>query len=1369
MGNLHLMDGVAMPDFRARTDKQIFISYSRANRTFALELRQKLTSLGFKLWRDIEDMPIGEKWWQAIQEAIQACESLVLCVSPESLASPNVTDEWHYARELGKRVMPVVATDVDFSKVPRWMSRIDWADFRPGAKDADLVWARFINQLNAPHEPRKVPFMAEPPPPDFVQRLKETEPLVKALVDETHSGGALSVALQGAGGFGKTTLARAIAHDRRVRASFDDGTLWVTLGEKVDERRLIGLMLDLCVKLTGSRPPVTTLLAAGDELRKAVGDSYLLFIADDVWQSAHLDPFLNLGKNAATLITTRNGGVLPTETLKWSVDAMKTDEALKLLRYKLPAGEDAAVQALIKRLGEWPLLLKLANGALRKRIDRGEPLKAALKWVDAALNRKSFDGLANPDNKDERHRAASATLGASLELLDGDQYTKYERLAIFPEDVDVPLATLEKLWNCDYFDVEELCQCYANLSLLLDYNLSKRTIRLHDVVRTYLRDAQKTNLPGWNATFLDSYQLPDWSTLPANELYLWHGLAYHLHEAGRTADLRSLLLDGRFLYAKLCASDFTTLMADFEVSPFADESLRLARSALNLSAHVLSREGEKSQLSSQLRGRLFARRDKPDIQHLVDSIPDAEFRPLNATHIQAGGALLRILDGHTNGVTGALVLTGSRLLSWSYDGTLRLWATDGTPLGVLEGHTREVRGALELTDGRLLSWSLDRTLRLWAADGTPIRILEGHKSAVGGGLMLDNGDFLSWSDYDDTLRLWAPDGTLLRTLEGHKAGVFEALILSDGRILSRSGDKTLRLWTIDGTSLLSLEGHTGAVDGVLVLADGRFLSWSRDKTLRLWAMDGTSLRTLMGHTYEVRGVFELTNGQFVSWSKDDGRLWLWAADGAPLRTLEGHTGAVDGALVLTNGQFLSWGSGTFGTDGTLRLWAEDGTVLHTLEGHRSAVRGALELTDGRILSWSSDNTLRLWAADGIPLATFEGHQSAVRGALELVDGYILSWSLDRTLRLWTADGALLGSPTSHTGAVRGILELADGRVLSWSSDPTLRLWTKTGMPLATLKGHTAAVEGVLELTDGRILSWSGDSTLRLWATDGTFLHAFEGHTATVEGALELTDGRILSWSGDSTLRLWATDGTFLHAFEGHTATVEGALELTDGRLLSWSVDGTLRLWAADGVLLRTLEGYQWTGNGALELTDERILSWSAHRTMRLWAADGAPLRSFEGHTAAVGGVLELTDGRFLSWSNDTTLRLWAADGTLLRTLEGHSGWVTRAFELTDGRFLSWSNDTTLRLWAADGTLLRTLEGHSGAVTGALELANARFLSWAGGHESTDSTLRLWAADGTLCATFYGDMPISCCVSSRDVQVVIAGDVQGRVMFLRVPN
>jgi WD40 repeat protein len=64
-------------------------------------------------------------------------------------------------------------------------------------------------------------------------------------------------------------------------------------------------------------------------------------------------------------------------------------------------------------------------------------------------------------------------------------------------------------------------------------------------------------------------------------------------------------------------------------------------------------------------------------------------------------------------------LEDGRILSWSIDGTLRLWDGNSVPLATLEGHQDTINGALALPDGRILSWSEDRTLRLWGGDGRP--------------------------------------------------------------------------------------------------------------------------------------------------------------------------------------------------------------------------------------------------------------------------------------------------------------------------------------------------------------------------------------------------------------------------------------------------------------------------------------------------------------------------------------------------------------------------------------------------------------------------------------------------------------------------
>jgi serine/threonine protein kinase len=186
---------------------------------------------------------------------------------------------------------------------------------------------------------------------------------------------------------------------------------------------------------------------------------------------------------------------------------------------------------------------------------------------------------------------------------------------------------------------------------------------------------------------------------------------------------------------------------------------------------------------------------------------------------------LAILKGHTNAINGAIELSDGRLLSWSWDKTLRLWDSTGQSLATLEGHTSAVRSAIELRDGRLLSWGNENTLRLWDSSGQPLASLEGHSSWVVGATELRDGRLLSWSN-DPSLRLWDSTGQPLATLDGHTSFVWGAIELSDGRLLSWSSDNTLRLWDSAGQPLAVLEGHTSTVDGAIELSDGRLLSWS---------------------------------------------------------------------------------------------------------------------------------------------------------------------------------------------------------------------------------------------------------------------------------------------------------------------------------------------------------------------------------------------------------------------------------------------------------------------------------------------------------------------------------------------------------------
>jgi NB-ARC domain len=307
------------------------------------------------------------------------------------------------------------------------------------------------------------PFTVDDLPENFVTRPAEFDTLIAELLDQDREEPvAITTALRGASGYGKTTLARAICHDEQD--AYDDGVLWVTLGE--DPGDLIGRVADLIRTLTGTSEAFATLDAAVNRLRETLADRRVLIVIDDVWNPAHARPFLQGGPDCARLITTRYTNALPDDARQIRVDAMRVSEAVELVHPEPPPDQLDALRQLAARLGEWPLLLTLVGSALRARESLGEPLAEAITYVNKALDRKGLTAF-DAQLPEDRHQAVAATLQMSLDGLPDEERQRFEVLAIFPEDVDIPLAIVELLWApLDDFDTEALCQHLFDLSLL---------------------------------------------------------------------------------------------------------------------------------------------------------------------------------------------------------------------------------------------------------------------------------------------------------------------------------------------------------------------------------------------------------------------------------------------------------------------------------------------------------------------------------------------------------------------------------------------------------------------------------------------------------------------------------------------------------------------------------------------------------------------------------------------------------------------------------------------------------------------------------------------------------------------------------------
>ena len=305
---------------------------------------------------------------------------------------------------------------------------------------------------------------------------------------------------------------------------------------------------------------------------------------------------------------------------------------------------------------------------------------------------------------------------------------------------------------------------------------------------------------------------------------------------GDDAQIVRRMSDLHYLMERTCGGNLEGLLEDFRTLPphlvANGGPLEIAAAFFRERAHILRRGNEGWPAHKILLQLAVEHADDSPItiaaeQWLAEGRCDWLWlrRVPRLPHAEKNPCLM-VLEGHTRCVHGARLLADGRLLSWSQDGTLRMWdAHGGVCLRVLQGHSQLVLDILPMADGRLLSWSLDNTLRLWDPQrGDCLVVLEGHHRPVAGALVLDDGRLISWS-WDKTLRMWdAQSGAPLAFLEGHTERVNGALVLTDGSVLSW-GDRTLRIWDIQsGGCLAVLEGHTRRITGALVLADGRLLS-----------------------------------------------------------------------------------------------------------------------------------------------------------------------------------------------------------------------------------------------------------------------------------------------------------------------------------------------------------------------------------------------------------------------------------------------------------------------------------------------------------------------------------------------------------------
>jgi len=342
----------------------------------------------------------------------------------------------------------------------------------------------------------------QPPPPlpqNYIPRLQLLESISNAIMS-SKIGVTMSttVTLLGMGGFGKTTMAKALCHQPVIKKHFLDGFLWIKLGQHPpnSEMKLNQLYDQLTNdKLQGNFSPAEKLRCHVTNYHKR-----LLVIIDDVWDFDDATVYVDIFSSCKIILTTRKNNVTSHISAKSiiKVEEMTFDEAIELLTCNLTgthtvsSSEGQTLKNLAADLHRWPILLSLVRNQLCDHIQMQSSFSRALHKVKQTLYSKGL--TAFDDSFTSRENAVKASVDATLELLTNPELSDLKIVVLYAGfGVYIPKAFLYQFWEGDVeYKIRKFWSCGLIILTKLVLTPCKAKLpclEMHAVIAQYLVDS----------------------------------------------------------------------------------------------------------------------------------------------------------------------------------------------------------------------------------------------------------------------------------------------------------------------------------------------------------------------------------------------------------------------------------------------------------------------------------------------------------------------------------------------------------------------------------------------------------------------------------------------------------------------------------------------------------------------------------------------------------------------------------------------------------------------------------------------------------------------------------------------------------------
>ncbi|KAJ3678629.1 hypothetical protein LUZ60_002432 [Juncus effusus] len=271
-------------------------------------------------------------------------------------------------------------------------------------------------------------------------REREKEKVIDLMFSNIREGIITVVPIVGMGGLGKTTLARLIYNERRVKQKFNLFG-WTCVSDNFNVERL---MQDLIESFTGESCPLKNPSALHDKIKEIVGGENVFIVLDDIWNEdkdlweLFCAPFISAVK-VAFIVTTRSDRVakIMHTGSPFRLGYLSEEESWRFFQQYAFGGIDLNVDANLLDLGKritkkcagLPLAIKSISNLLRYENEES--------WVEI-LENDLWEVLAEND--------IFRALQISYNHMPACLRPCFLLCSLFPKDYEYNVDELIELW-----------------------------------------------------------------------------------------------------------------------------------------------------------------------------------------------------------------------------------------------------------------------------------------------------------------------------------------------------------------------------------------------------------------------------------------------------------------------------------------------------------------------------------------------------------------------------------------------------------------------------------------------------------------------------------------------------------------------------------------------------------------------------------------------------------------------------------------------------------------------------------------------------------------------------------------------------------